>query len=175
MKWLILVSMVILCVSNVFSETININTSEQNYSFDLIEVEGIYFSEVSMLIQVTDVVYEFQFSEILYLEFSDQTDAEDNDLIPGFSSILKQNYPNPFNPNTNISFLLEESAEVEIDVYNLKGQKVRALIAGNYGSGEFTVNWNGQNDLGKDEPSGVYFYKMSTGQNSQIKKMILLR
>jgi len=95
--------------------------------------------------------------------------------VPGFSSLLKQNYPNPFNPNTNISFLLEEATRVDIEVFNLKGQKVRNLVEGNYQKGEFTVNWNGKNDVGRDEPSGVYFYKMSTKSSIQTKKMILMR
>jgi hypothetical protein len=115
------------------------------------------------------------FSDILFLDFSEGTGTDGKDLVPGFSAILGQNYPNPFNPNTSIQFILEEPDKVEIEVYNLKGQKVRTLVNGRYDSGEFTVNWNGKNDYDKDEVSGIYFYKMRTSSRSQIRKMILLR
>lgn len=175
MKRLILISLVILFAVQIYAENLNINTSQQNYSFDLIDINEITFSSNSLLLETMQDSYEFMFSEILYLNFSEGTDAGESELIPGFSAILKQNYPNPFNPNTNISFILEEPERVEIEIFNLKGQKIRTLVSGSYESGEFIVNWNGKNDDNRDEASGVYFYKMSTNNSSQMKKMILLR
>jgi hypothetical protein len=172
---LILISLVVLFALQVFAENLNINTSEQNYSFDLMEIVEITFNDNALLLETVDNSYDFNFSDILYLNFSEGTDAGDNELIPGFSAILEQNYPNPFNPSTNIRFILEESAQVEIEVFNLKGQKIRTLVNGSYDSGEFIVNWNGKNDDNRDEASGVYFYRMNTGSSSQMKKMILLR
>lgn len=175
MKRLILISLVILFITPVFAENLNINTSDQNYSFDLLEIVEITFSQTALLLETVDDSYQFMFADILYLDFSEGTEAGDNDLIPGFSAILEQNYPNPFNPHTNIRFILEEPDQVLIEVFNLKGQKVRTLVEGNYDSGEFIVNWNGKNDDNQDEASGVYFYKMNTSNKSQIRKMILLR
>ena len=175
MKRLILISLVILFAIQIFAEDLNINTSEQNYNFDLMEIVEITFSEDALLLETMDDSYQFMFSDILYLDFSEGTAAGDNELIPGFSAILEQNYPNPFNPNTNIRFILEEADRVDIEVYNIKGQIVRTLVKGNYDSGEFIVNWNGKNDDNQDEASGVYFYKMNTSNKSQIRKMILLR
>jgi uncharacterized protein (DUF608 family) len=139
------------------------------------DIVEITFSDNSLLLATLDNSYDFNFSDILYLDFSEGTDAGDNELIPGFSAILEQNYPNPFNPSTNIRFILEQPSRIAIEVFNLKGQKVRTLVNGNYDSGEFIVNWNGRNDDNRDEASGVYFYRMSSGSSSQMKKMILLR
>jgi hypothetical protein len=175
MKRLIMISLVILFSVQIFAENLNINTSEQNYSFDLLEIVELTFSDDTLMLETLDNSYDFMFSDILFMDFSESTDAGDNELLPGFSAILEQNYPNPFNPNTNIRFILEESSKIDIEVFNIKGQKVRTLVSGNYDSGEFIVNWNGKNDDNSDEPSGVYFYKMITNSNSQTKKMILLR
>ena len=174
MKRLILISLVILFAMQVFAENLNINTSEQNYSFDLMEIVEITFNDNALLLETADNSYDFNFSDILYLDFSEGTDAGDNELIPGFSAILEQNYPNPFNPNTNIRFILEEPSQVEIEVFNLKGQRVRTLVNGNYDSGEFIVNWNGKNDDNQDEASGVFFYRMITSKDSQTKKNDLI-
>jgi hypothetical protein len=175
MKRLILISLVILFTVPIFTENLNINTSEQNYSFDLMEIVELTFSDVALMLETMDNSYDFMFSDILFMDFSEGTNAGDTELVPGFSAILEQNYPNPFNPNTNIRFILEEPTQVEIEVFNLKGQKVRTLVNGSYGAGDFIVNWNGKNDDNRDEPSGVYFYKMNTNSNSKIRKMILLR
>jgi hypothetical protein len=175
MKRLILISLVILFAMQIYAEDLNINTSQQNYSFDLMEIVSITFSDDALMLETMDSTYDFMFSEILYMDFSEGTDAGNSELTPGFTALLNQNYPNPFNPNTNISFVLEEASQVRIEVYNLKGQKVRSLVSGNYDSGEFIVNWNGKNDDNRDEPSGVYLYKMSASGNTQTRKMILLR
>ncbi len=88
---------------------------------------------------------------------------------------LHGNYPNPFNPITNISFSLPVVQDIELIVYNVRGQTVRKLAQGQFTSGEHTLTWNGKDDNGKNVGSGLYLYKLITTDQEISKKMILLK
>lgn len=88
---------------------------------------------------------------------------------------LHQNYPNPFNPDTQISFILKKDSDVSLSIYNLKGQKVKTLLANEFVKKDIlkAVNWNGKDDNGNRVVSGLYFYKLTNNKNTTIKKMML--
>ncbi len=96
---------------------------------------------------------------------------------------LRQNYPNPFNPSTQIVYSLPASTVAQLAIFNVTGQKIRTLVANqSHAAGEFVVAWNGQDDLGNQVSSGVYFYRLQIrnkaidGQDIiQVRKMILLK
>ena len=88
---------------------------------------------------------------------------------------LQGNYPNPFNPNTTVRFALKESAHVKIEVFNILGQKVKTLVNNQMNSGNHNVAWNGLDDNKRPVASGVYFYKMQSGDYSNTRKMILMK
>jgi len=79
-------------------------------------------------------------------------------------------YPNPIKIHTIISYSLKQNSPVTLEIYNLKGQLVEALFEGNNQAGDHTVEWDCP-----DMPSGVYFMKMTAGNEESIRKMILLR
>ena len=83
---------------------------------------------------------------------------------------LGQNYPNPFNPTTDIEYYLPEAAHVTLDVYNVTGQKVASLVDRVLGAGTHTAQW----DAGSYS-SGVYFYRLTAGNYTETKKMVLLK
>jgi len=89
---------------------------------------------------------------------------------------LGGNYPNPFNPSTTISFETTNSHELSrIEIYNLKGEKVKQLVSEQLPAGQHSVVWDGRDDSGKSVSSGIYFYKLKTGNYEKTKKMILLK
>jgi Secretion system C-terminal sorting domain len=89
---------------------------------------------------------------------------------------LHQNYPNPFNPSTQISFALEEEGEVELSIFNIKGQKVIEVYQGYAEKDkEYTYSWNGLNNNGSEVGSGLYMYKLQTSQKTYIKKLNLIK
>jgi len=88
---------------------------------------------------------------------------------------LNQNYPNPFNPNTIINYEIPIAGHVTVKIYNILGQKVITLIDSYQNAGQHSVIWNGTNDSGKKIASGIYFSKLSSGDNTEIKKMLLLK
>lgn len=88
---------------------------------------------------------------------------------------LEQNFPNPFNPTTTISYLLEKNSNVNLSIYNIKGQLLKTLVNHTIPKGKHSVTWNGTDKLGKQVASGVYFYKLETPNFAQTKKMVLLK
>jgi hypothetical protein len=83
---------------------------------------------------------------------------------------LYQNYPNPFNPATTIEYEVGEYSNVNLKVYDLLGSEVAVLVNEEKHPGKYSETFNGNNLV-----SGVYFYKLTIGGNTQIRKMILLR
>ena len=91
------------------------------------------------------------------------------------ASIISSNYPNPFNPTTTIRFSLPDDGDVELSIFNVKGQKVKQLASEEMTAGQHSVVWNGTDGNNKSVASGIYFYKISTGKQKQISKMLLLK
>lgn len=93
----------------------------------------------------------------------------DNEIVVK-SFRLNQNYPNPFNPTTMISFSLGKPEFTTLTVYNLLGQMVAMPVSGHLKSGQHEISFNAS-----DLANGVYFYKLSVGNQSSMKKMMLLK
>jgi len=103
---------------------------------------------------------------------------EDSDLDEVLEPVtigLYGNYPNPFNPETVISFSVAREGLVVIEVYNIKGQRVRSLVNGVHKAGVHSLVWNGRSDSGHSVGSGVYFYRMVCGEFTAVKKMLLIK
>ncbi len=91
------------------------------------------------------------------------------------SFVLEQNYPNPFNPTTSIAFELPADGDVSLEVFNTLGRRVRVLHAGYLSAGRHVVEWDGLNEGHRRVASGVYFYRLSTSEFSESRKMVLLK
>ncbi|MBD3169454.1 MAG: T9SS type A sorting domain-containing protein [candidate division Zixibacteria bacterium] len=78
--------------------------------------------------------------------------------------------PNPFNARTTINFALEQPAEVNLTVYNILGQEVNTIIDSRYESGNHSVNWDASS-----YPSGIYFYRLTAGELTSTKKIVLMK
>jgi hypothetical protein len=91
------------------------------------------------------------------------------EALPTLTS-LAQNYPNPFNVETTIGFHLAEAGKVSLNVYDITARLVTTLVDGQMEAGEHVVSWDASN-----VPSGVYFYKLTTGDYTATKKMSLLK
>jgi DNA/RNA endonuclease YhcR with UshA esterase domain len=88
---------------------------------------------------------------------------------------LAQNMPNPFNPKTSIAFSLADAGDVTLVIYDASGRKVATLVDGPVTAGEHRVVWDGRSDGGEKAATGVYFYKLSTGDKDLSRKMVLLK
>ncbi len=98
-----------------------------------------------------------------------------SDAVPVYFKLL-QNYPNPFNSSTTIHYRLEGGGKVKLLIYNLLGQKLRTLVNQIQPAGEYSVVWNGKDEIGKQLNSGFYFYQLQFDNVFvQTKKMLLIK
>ncbi len=88
---------------------------------------------------------------------------------------LQQNYPNPFNASTNISFALQNDGEANLTIFDILGRRVKLLQSGRISAGEHTFTWNGTDESGATVTSGVYFYRLDSGEGTLIKRMVMLK
>jgi hypothetical protein len=88
---------------------------------------------------------------------------------------LSQNYPNPFNPTTAIAYSLQKKAMVNLEIYNLLGQRVKTLVSDYQSPGSYRIFWDGKNEQDRDVASGIYFYRLVVDGDGQAKKMVLMK
>jgi hypothetical protein len=84
-------------------------------------------------------------------------------------------YPNPFNPEISINFALGTSMDVSIELFNIRGQRVRNLLNENLGRGEHRIIWNGTDDSGRSMSSGMYFYRITAGEFQETRRILLMK
>lgn len=88
---------------------------------------------------------------------------------------LKQNYPNPFNPETTIEYTLQSKDKVILKIFDSLGREVTTLVHQEQPAGEHIVRWNGTNSDGERVASGIYYYQLHIGSNTETKKAIYLK
>jgi hypothetical protein len=98
------------------------------------------------------------------------------------SFALQQNYPNPFNPTTTISYTVYprrnsdgSPQRTELSVFNVLGQRVKTLVDKVQIPGTYEVEWAGDNESGNSVASGIYFYRLTLGDESATRKMLLVK
>ncbi len=99
---------------------------------------------------------------------------EEESATPKYFELF-QNHPNPFNSETVIRFSLSKPAEVTLVIYNTLGQKVKTLMQGYLKAGTTSVNWDGKDQKGNTVSSGIYLYELKAGNQTESKRMVLLK
>jgi hypothetical protein len=133
----------------------NVAAGSWQYRLKQVDLDGTeHFTEPINVSSPTSVKVEGLFGEVAPIEFA-----------------LKQNYPNPFNPETNIKFSVEQTGRATLEIFNLLGQKVATLFDDVIEAGYYqTVRLNGSSLA-----SGTYFYRLQSGEKSDLKKLLLLK
>jgi choice-of-anchor B domain-containing protein len=103
------------------------------------------------------------------------TPAIASETTPDASFQLEQNFPNPFNPSTRIPFELTRGGRVRLDVYDVAGRRVRAVVDRELPAGLHEAEWDGRAAAGRSAASGVYFYRMRAGDRTETRRMVLLK
>jgi len=104
--------------------------------------------------------------------FTDSSVAYNNNIK---NVMLNQNYPNPFNPKTTIEYTLPETSDVELSIYNIKGELVKTLVKETQERNKYSVIWGGKDNKGRSVASGVYFSVLKTNNKRKIQKMLLIK
>jgi hypothetical protein len=105
----------------------------------------------------------------------DDADGESNLEGASRSSLEIHAVPNPFNPVTILRFATSEQEFVRLDVFDVRGWKIRTLVHGTFPSGDHEVTWNGCDDNGRAQPSGVYLARLGVGNVQRSIRMTLVR
>ncbi|HPG37826.1 MAG TPA: T9SS type A sorting domain-containing protein [bacterium] len=107
---------------------------------------------------------------------SDQfTAIQQNSLPTPTVTRLYSNYPNPFNTVSCIEYELAKPGLVKLEIFNINGQKIKTLVNHRQESGFYRINWDATNDAGVPVATGLYLYRLKTGDSAHIKRMILLK
>ena len=101
--------------------------------------------------------------------------ATDDPFIPVTATALNPNYPNPFNPETTISYSVKEPGRVRLEVFNIKGQKVKTLVDEDRATGHYKLVFNAKDTRGRNLSSGVYLLRMSAPGYQKTSKMIFMK
>ena len=131
------------------------------------EVQDYSFTDYS----VSPGKYFYRFKQVDYdgtLEYSDAAEVEVISIPDEF--FLAQNYPNPFNPSTNLSFVIGNSSFVSLKVYDTLGNEVAILVNESKAAGSYEINFDASALAG-----GVYFYRLTAGSHSDVKKMVVVK
>ncbi len=138
-------------------------------------IDTVTNDTLSFLVTVNTVSFtpEFNSAEIT-ISPSTAISGDNFPSLPGCFS-LAQNYPNPFNSTTIIEYDLPETAKVTLEVFNVLGQSVNQLVSRSQAAGSYSVEWDGCSDDGRPAASGIYFYRLSAGSWSSVKRMALLK
>lgn len=131
--------------------------TNQSYSFQFTGT-GSFPYHCSVHLSMRDTIFVFP-----------PTGVEEQGTAP-YKFELAQNYPNPFNASTNIDFALNSRGHATLEIYDLLGRKVAALLDSDLGAGSYSYNWNAQ-----DQTSGVFFYRLSFDGRFKSGRMILLK
>jgi hypothetical protein len=110
----------------------------------------------------------------VYFTLSQNTKVQQHKVDNKMNNLLS-NYPNPFNSKTIIKYKLTRNSNVILEIYNIKGQKIKTLVSEKQNKGLYKILWNGLDSSGKKVGSGIYYYRIITNYLADCKKMVLLR
>ena len=94
--------------------------------------------------------------------------------LPEVSGV-EQNYPNPFNSATTIAYHVVQPGPVQLEVFDVTGQRVRELVGGFHATGSYRVVWDGADQRGRAVASGVYFYALRAEGVRELRKMLYVK
>lgn len=119
-------------------------------------------------------IFENESYPFLHYQDGPTSVSQELESIPQITKLIG-NFPNPFNPETTILFNLADAGEVKLEIFNIKGQKVRSFRVDYAGGGEQQIVWDGRDEKGRCAGSGVYLYRLIFGDTVQQSKMLLLK
>lgn len=108
------------------------------------------------------------------LELSNFSTGKGAAVLPDQFS-LSQNFPNPFNPETTIEYQVGKAGHIELAIFNVLGEKIKTLVSEYRPQGAYVAKWSGDTDSGSRVASGVYFYRLTAADFTEVKKMTLLK
>jgi len=141
------------------------------YNFGFVQVMGLEgLGSLYIRGAVINTVLFGDTTQIITSIFSNELNEETNNFD------VYQNYPNPFNSQTTITFKVNKTSEISIEVFDVLGNMIKQLINKQmYYPGTYKINWDGTNEGLGVVTSGIYFYQLDNNERKVLNKMILLK
>lgn len=146
--------------------------SQTSYSF--IDKEVVYNTDLYYWLESVSLDGQSVFAGPVRVYTTNQDPDPDLPELPNVT-MLYNAFPNPFNPNTNLRYTVKEAAMVKIDIFNTRGQLIRSMTAFHNVGGTFSMNWDGTDQNGRAVGSGLYLYRMQSGNYQATRKMMMLK
>lgn len=131
---------------------------------------GLEFPVLNMVSTSKDTIFVYQFDLPTSIPGYSTPDA----VVPS-SFTLFQNHPNPFNGETRLEFTNEQYQRLTLKVYNILGQEIKLITDGTFGPGDYSFYWNGTDENGLSQSTGVYFARLESSSSSQMIKLIYVK
>lgn len=151
---------------NAMDNFINNNDTDGLLTFAFIGLDASVIDHDFAIASKEDTITHYP--KLIFNTVTTGIDDENESIITEYK--LNQNYPNPFNPATNIEFTLTKPGHTTLEIYNTLGQPVATLIDGQMSSGHHQITFTADGYT-----SGIYFYKLTSGNFAEVKKMMLLK
>lgn len=107
--------------------------------------------------------------------WQNNTEVDDENMIPDINSLSLYSYPNPFRTSTAITFVSKKSALVSLNVYNIRGQRIRTIADGFFTAGNHQLRWDGLSDSCVRCATGVYFIRLECDAEVETQRLLLLK
>jgi len=155
------------------SHLIPATNSSEEHSYSFIDNELFSHGTYYYWLQVADIDGSESYHGPATLVYT----GNDEPALPGIPTVteLRSVFPNPFNPNTNLSYSLAEEADVNVKIFNSRGQLVRTLNEGHKAIGHHSAAWDGKDENGNTQSTGVYFFRMQAGKKVFNSKAVLMK
>jgi len=114
------------------------------------------------------------YTDMLEMDVSGEVSVDLDAGLPGEFKLLG-NFPNPFNPVTKLKFDIDYRSNVIVTIYNILGNEITTLQNGEMNPGRYSMTWNATNDQGKNMPTGMYLYKVTSDSRVLTGKMLLMK
>ena len=172
-----------LVINNLYGNNIHLNVSilldslrldinKTWYANDILNITSAQIDPATFNNYTVDLSsYE---SKIIILDNSPFTDIKEKNQQP-LTYRLNQNYPNPFNPSTTILYEIPNTEKVTLEIYDILGRRVKTLVNTIQQQGRYSITWNGRNSFSETVASGIYFYRLQSGNFINVKKMVMLK
>ncbi len=140
-------------------------SGETAFRFRFSRQQNVWFNGFAMDGEVEDYMITIQ----------TDTDVERTQMAIPSEFMLYSNYPNPFNPSTQISYSLPEEGYVILEIYNIRGKRIKTLTNQRMEAGNHTITWDGTDNTGSLTSSGLYFCRMNTESYQKTIRMLFLK
>jgi flagellar hook assembly protein FlgD len=162
-----------LASATLVSHLIPATNSSEEHSYSFTDKELFSHGTYYYWLQVADIDGSESYHGPATLVYT----GDNEPALPSIPTVteLRSIFPNPFNPNTNLSYSLAEEAEVSVKIYNARGQLVRTLNEGRKAVGHHSAAWDGKDDRGQNQSTGVYFFRMQAGKKVFNSKAVLMK